>query len=229
MATARESGATPAAVPRQAAQTTFHIVWMLSFCHLLNDMMQSLIAAIYPVLKDAFRLDFSQVGLITLVLQMSGALLQPVVGLWADRRPRPYALTVGMASTLVGILLLSQANRFALVLVAAGLVGLGSSVFHPESSRIARAASGGRHGFAQSLFQVGGNFGQSLGPLLAAFVVIPRGQGSIAWFSVAALVAMAGLWHVGTWFSRTAASRPASHRAAVSTAALSSRTGRAHV
>jgi FSR family fosmidomycin resistance protein-like MFS transporter len=195
---------------------------MLSFCHLLNDLMQSLIAAIYPVLKDSFHLDFSQVGLITLVLQMTGALLQPVVGVWADKRPRPYALAAGMGSTLVGILLLSRANSFALVLVAAGLVGLGSSVFHPESSRIARAASGGRHGFAQSLFQVGGNFGQSLGPLLAAFIVLPRGQGSIAWFSLAALVAMVCLWHVGAWFSQAAAARGGRHRAVVTSGALSS-------
>jgi FSR family fosmidomycin resistance protein-like MFS transporter len=183
----------------------FEILAALSFCHLLNDMMQSLIPAIYPILKQNFRLDFTQVGLITFVLQLTGALLQPVVGFYSDRRPRPYALAAGMGFSLAGMILLSKAGSFPLVLAAAALVGLGSSVFHPESSRIARAASGGRHGFAQSLFQVGGNFGSSLGPLLAAFVVLPRGQSSIAWFSLAALVAIGFLLHVGRWYTSSGA------------------------
>jgi MFS transporter, FSR family, fosmidomycin resistance protein len=204
-----------AAPARTAAHTAIGILTTLSFCHLLNDMMQSVLPAIYPLLKDAFKLTFAQVGMITFVLQLTGAMLQPVVGHVADRRPAPYALAIGMGFTLVGMLLLARAGHFYVVLLAASLVGLGSSVFHPESSRIARAASGGRHGFAQSLFQVGGNFGSSLGPLLAAFIVVPRGQASIAWFSLAALVAIAFLWHVGTWYRGTAAARPAAHASAV--------------
>ena len=163
-------------------------------------MMQSLLPAIYPILKDGFGLDFWQIGLITLTNQMTASVLQPVVGYYTDRRPHPYSLVTGMSFTLVGLLLLAVAGRYALLLSAAALVGIGSAVFHPESSRIARAASGGQHGFAQSFFQTGGNFGSSLGPLLAAFIVLPRGQGSIAWFSVAAATAIALLWYVGTWY-----------------------------
>jgi FSR family fosmidomycin resistance protein-like MFS transporter len=195
--------------------TAFEILAALSFCHMLNDMMQSLIPAIYPILKQNFQLDFTQVGLITLVLQLSGALLQPVIGFYADRHPRPYALAVGMGFTLLGMLTLSRAASFPMVLGATALVGLGSSVFHPESSRMARAASGGRHGFAQSFFQVGGNFGSSLGPLLAAFIVLRRGQGSIAWFSIAALVGMIFLFRVGSWY-RLSGHMHAARRAAVS-------------
>src|SRR5882672_8029487 len=187
--------------------TAFEILAALSFCHLLNDMMQSLIPAIYPILKENFRLNFTQVGLITLVLQLTGALLQPVIGFYSDRRPRPYALVTGMGFTLAGMILLSRAGSFTMVLAAASLVGLGSSVFHPESSRIARAASGGRHGFAQSFFQVGGNFGSALGPLLAAFIVLPRGQGSVAWFSVAALLGMFVLGRVGGWYKAHVSAR----------------------
>lgn len=185
--------------------TAFEVLAALSFCHLLNDMMQSLIPAIYPILKQNFRLDFTQVGLITFVLQLTGALLQPVVGFYSDRHPRPYALATGMGFTLLGMLLLSRAGSFAMVLAATSLVGLGSSIFHPESSRMARAASGGRHGFAQSFFQVGGNFGSSLGPLLAAFIVLRNGQSSIAWFSIAALVAMVCLFWVGGWYKASGA------------------------
>ena len=203
--------------------TAFEILAALSFCHLLNDMMQSLIPAIYPILKQNFRLNFAQVGLITLVLQLTGALLQPVVGFYSDRRPRAYALATGMGFTLAGMILLSRAGSFPMVLAAASLVGLGSSVFHPESSRIARAASGGRHGFAQSLFQVGGNFGSSLGPLLAAFVVLPRGQSSIAWFSLAALVAIAFLFHVGSWFKESGAMHAGRRAASARHDAVSSR------
>jgi len=186
-------------------QTAFAVLGAISFCHLLNDMMQSLIPAIYPILKQNFQLDFTQVGLITFVLQLTGALLQPLVGFYSDRHPRPYALAAGMGFTLLGMLLLSKAGSFRMVLAATSFVGLGSSIFHPESSRMARAASGGRHGFAQSFFQVGGNFGSALGPLLAAFIVLRHGQTSIAWFSVAALVAMAFLFRVGSWYKGSGA------------------------
>jgi FSR family fosmidomycin resistance protein-like MFS transporter len=180
--------------------TAFAVLSALSFCHLLNDMMQSLLPAIYPILKSSFALDFGQIGLITLTNQLTASLLQPVIGFYTDRRPKPYSLAIGMGFTLAGLLLLSIATNFLLILLSAGLVGIGSSVFHPESSRIARLASGGRHGFAQSLFQVGGNAGSSIGPLLAAFIVLPRGQSSIAWFSLAALLAIGLLWNIGLWY-----------------------------
>jgi MFS transporter, FSR family, fosmidomycin resistance protein len=164
-------------------------------------MMQSLLPAIYPILKSSFGLDFAQIGLIALANQLTASLLQPLVGLYTDRRPRPYSLVAGMGFTLTGLMLLAMSDTFLLLLLAAALVGVGSSVFHPESSRVARLASGGQHGFAQSFFQTGGNLGSSIGPLLAAFIVLPRGQGSIAWFSLAALVAMAILWQVGRWYA----------------------------
>ncbi len=182
------------------AKTVFPILAAISFCHFLNDMVQSLIPAIYPLLKDSFHLDFGQVGLITLTYQLVASLLQPVVGLYTDRRPQPYSLTVGMGFTLVGLLFLSMASSYAIILAAAAMVGMGSSVFHPESSRVARMASGGQHGLAQSLFQVGGNAGSAVGPLLAALIVLPRGQSSIAWFSLAALLAMLVLANVGAWY-----------------------------
>jgi len=164
-------------------------------------MMQSLLPAIYPMLKTSYRLNFAQIGLITLAYQMTASMLQPLVGLYTDHRPQPYSLVAGMSFTLLGLLLLSRAASFPALLVAASLVGVGSSVFHPESSRVARMASGGRHGFAQSMFQVGGNAGSAIGPLLAAFIVLPFGQSSIAWFSAAALVGIMVLWNVGTWYS----------------------------
>ncbi len=182
--------------------TTFAILLSLSFCHLLNDMMQSLVPAIYPVLKDRYHLDFAQIGMITLAFQVTASMLQPLVGLYTDRRPMPYSLAAGMAFTLIGLVLMSMASSYPAILAAAALIGIGSSVFHPEASRVARMASGGRHGFAQSLFQVGGNTGSAVGPLLAAFVVVPRGQSSIVWFSAAALVAMIVLTAVGTWYRR---------------------------
>jgi len=188
----------------------------LSVSHLLNDMVQSLLPAIYPILKAALHLDFRHVGLITLANQMTASLLQPAVGFYTDRRPRPQSLATGMAFTLCGLTLLAWSRRFEMVLAAAALIGVGSSIFHPESSRIARLASGGQHGLAQSLFQVGGNAGSALGPLLAAFVVLPRGQASVAWFTVAPVVAIALLWRVGRWYSRRAqatASRGATHEA----------------
>jgi MFS family permease len=162
------------------------VLLALSFSHMLNDTIQSLIPAMYPVLKTSFALTFTQIGLITLTFQVTASLLQPVVGLYTDRRPKPFSLAVGMGFTLIGLLMLAHAGNLGMILVSAALVGAGSAVFHPEASRVAHMASGGRHGMAQSLFQVGGNFGSSLGPLLAAWIIVPRGQGSLAWFSVAA-------------------------------------------
>ena len=171
-----------------------------SFSHLANDLVQSLIPALYPMLKSVFDLDFGQIGLITLTFQLTASLLQPVVGLYTDRRPMPYSLAAGMGFTLMGLILLSVVSSFAMLLVAAALIGCGSSVFHPESSRVARMASGGRHGLAQSLFQVGGNTGQALGPPLAALIVLPHGQASIAWFSLVALMGIGVLYRVGHWY-----------------------------
>jgi FSR family fosmidomycin resistance protein-like MFS transporter len=176
------------------------VLTALSVCHLLNDLLQSMLPAIYPILKSNLRLDFAQIGMIAFVNSGTASILQPIVGFYTDRKAKPFSLAVGMGFTLTGILLLALASRYAVVLVAAALVGMGSSIFHPESSRIARLASGGRHGFAQSLFQVGGNFGSSLGPLLAAFIVLPRGQSSLAWFSGVALLAIVILWRIGLWY-----------------------------
>ena len=186
---------------RTPAATVFPILISLSFCHMLNDMMQSLIPSMYPMLKGNLGLDYGQIGLITLAFQLTASLLQPLVGLYTDRHPQPYSLAAGMGFTLIGLVMLSVAASFWAVIAAAAMVGLGSSVFHPESSRMARLASGGRHGLAQSLFQVGGNAGSALGPLLAAFIVLPHGQGSIAWFSLTALLAMAVLSWVGQWYA----------------------------
>jgi len=186
------------------ATLVVRVVLAVSFCHFLNDMMQSLIPAMYPILKSSFQLSFSQVGLIALTGQLTASLLQPVVGLVTDRRPQPFSLPVGMGFTLGGLLLLARAPSFGLILVAVALMGMGSAVLHPESSRVARMASGGQHGLAQSLFQVGGNAGGALGPLLAAFFILPRGRASIAWFALAALLAMALLLKVGGWYRRRA-------------------------
>ncbi len=182
----------------------------ISFSHLLNDTIQSLVPAIYPLLKSAFALNFAQVGLMTLTQQLTASLLQPVVGLYTDRRPTPYSLVIGMGFSLLGLLLLAVAPTFPALLLAAGMMGIGSSVFHPESSRVARMASGGRHGLAQSVFQVGGNLGSSFGPLLGAFLVAPRGQRSIAWCSLLAFVAMIVLWRIGGWSRTRAAASAAS-------------------
>lgn len=176
------------------------ILLATSFTHFLNDTIQSLFPALYPLLKTSYDLSYTQIGLITFILQMTASMFQPVVGIMTDRRPRPYSLAVAMGSTLIGLCLLSVASTFALLLVAAALVGLGSAVFHPEASRVARMASGGRHGFAQSVFQVGGSMGTAIGPLLAAFIVIPGGQWSVVWFSLLALLAMLVLWNVGGWY-----------------------------
>ncbi|WP_414720134.1 MFS transporter [Trinickia sp.] len=197
----------PTAAAGGIQRTVYSVLGAISFSHLLNDMIQSLVLAIYPMLKANFSLSFAQVGLITLTYQITASLLQPLVGIYTDKRPQPYSLPVGMGFTLSGLLLMSVAPSFGVLLVAAALVGCGSSVFHPESSRVARMASGGRYGLAQSLFQVGGNAGTSLGPLLAALVIIPHGQRSIAWFSVAALVAIVVLAQVGRWYNRHPATK----------------------
>jgi FSR family fosmidomycin resistance protein-like MFS transporter len=185
-----------------AEQTTLAILIALSVSHLMNDTMQSVIQALYPMFRATYHLDYGQVGLITLAFQMTASILQPLVGLYADKRPMPYSLAVGMGSTFIGLVLLSRADSFASILVAAAMVGIGSSVFHPESSRVARMASGGRYGFAQALFQVGGNTGSALGPLLAAFVVVPQGQRSVAWVSGIALIGIVVLFNVGRWYTR---------------------------
>jgi len=183
-----------------AEKTALVVLGAISFSHLLNDMMQSLLPSIYPILKDEYALSFGQIGLITLTFQVTASLLQPVVGFATDKKPMPYALPVGMGSTLIGLLLLAFATSYPVLLLAAAMVGTGSSVFHPESSRVARLASGGRHGLAQSVFQVGGNLGSSAGPLMAAFIILPRGQSSLAWFSLAALLAMCVLFGVANWY-----------------------------
>ena len=179
----------------------YAVLFGLSLSHLLNDLVQSLLPAIYPILKTSFRLDFGQIGLITFVFQVTASVLQPVVGLYTDRRPMPFSLAAGMGLSLLGLGLLSVAPAYGWLLAAAGLVGLGSAIFHPEASRVARLAAGGRYGLAQSVFQVGGNAGTALGPLLAAFVVVPHGQGSVAWFSLAALAGILVLASVGRWYA----------------------------
>lgn len=187
-------------VAADAGQTVFPILLALSFSHLLNDTMQSLIPSIYPMVKDSFQLSFSQIGLITFTFQVSASILQPLVGLYTDKRPQPYALAIGMCFTLLGLVSLSLADSFHIVLLSVGLIGIGSAVFHPEASRVAHMASGGRHGMAQSLFQVGGNAGSSLGPLLAAMILLPYGRFQIIWFSLVALLAIFILSVVGNWY-----------------------------
>ena len=202
--------------------TTFAILVSLSISHLLNDMNQSLVPAIYPILKESYKLDFAQIGLITLAFQFTASMLQPVVGMFTDKYPQPFSLPIAMCCSLVGLLMLSMVDSYELILFSAALIGIGSSVFHPESSRVARMASGGRYGLAQSLFQVGGSTGSAIGPLLAAFVVGARGQSSIAWFSAAALLAIAMLSYVSFWYNRHPAMEARRNRrtpvAAVSTA-----------
>ncbi len=209
---------------RSADGTAFAILVALSFSHLLNDMMQSVLPAIYPLLKDNYALDFGQIGLISLVWQIMASMLQPMVGLYTDRHAQPYSLAAGMAFTFTGLILLALADSFAMLLVGSAVVGMGSSIFHPESARVARLASGGRHGFAQSLFQLGGQIGSATGPLIAAFLVLPHGQRSLAWMSLAAVLAMAVLATVGRWYARQRAAGAGSRgRAAVLPVTLSSR------
>ncbi len=188
----------PASPPK--SRTSFKVLGAISLSHLLNDMIQSLILAIYPLLQSEFSLTFVQIGMITLTFQLASSLLQPVVGYWTDKYPMPWSLPIGMCFTLSGLVLLAMAGSFEAVLVAAALVGTGSSVFHPESSRVARMASGGRHGLAQSLFR-GGNFGSSLGPLLAAVIIAPYGKGNVAWFVLAALLAIVVLAQISRWYA----------------------------
>jgi len=224
-AVAIEVAVADAAAMPAATGAVLPVLISLGFCHLLNDLMQSLIPALYPMLKQQFHLDFTQVGLITLSFQLTASLLQPTIGVYTDRRPQPYSLAVGMGATLIGLVLLSLARNYAMVVFAASMVGIGSAVFHPEASRVARMASGGRYGFAQSLFQVGGNIGGAIGPLLAALIVLPRGQGAIAWFSLSALLAMMVLTRVGMWY----AAHPRHSLAAVRAAAGASGFSRGRV
>src|SRR5258707_1808823 len=211
---AAPSGVPPTIPP--AAHPRFNVLGAISFSHFLNDMMQSLIVAIYPLLKGEFHLSFVQIGVITLTYQICASVLQPVIGVYTDKHPQPYSLSLGMGFTLIGMVTLAFAPNYGSVLAAAALIGAGSSIFHPESSRIARLASGGRPGLAQSIFQVGGNAGSAMGPLLAAWIVNPHGQSSLAWFALAALLAIAVLAKVGAWYKRrhidrsgSAKSRPA--------------------
>jgi MFS transporter, FSR family, fosmidomycin resistance protein len=193
------------------AQTTFAVIVAVSVCHFINDVMQSMLTAIYPLIKENYGLDFVQIGFLTFTFQVTASLLQPVIGAYTDKRPLPYSLPVGTAFTITGLIVLAFAQEYALLLAGSALIGLGSAIFHPESSRVARLASGGRHGLAQSLFQVGGNIGSAVGPLLGAFIVLPRGQSSIAWFALGSFAAMIILWRVGVWYAahrRANASKP---------------------
>jgi len=201
--------------PDPTQSTRFKVLGAISFSHFLNDLMQSLIISIYPLLKGEFNLSFVKIGLITLTYQVCASVLQPLVGSYTDKHPQPYSLAAGMVCTLVGILSLAWAPNYGCILVAAALVGTGSAIFHPESSRIARLASGGRHGLAQSIFQVGGNAGSSLGPLLTAWIIVPRGQSSVAWFALAALLAITVLTRVGAWYRSQHLNRPRSTAKAV--------------
>ena len=184
---------------QSAAQTVYPILFAISFSHLLNDTIQALIPSLYPLIKSGLGLTFAQLGLVTFTFQCTASLLQPLVGLYTDRRPLPFSLATGMGLTLIGLLVLSEAHSFRMIIIAAGLVGMGSAIFHPEASRVAHMAAGSSRGLAQSLFQVGGNAGSSLGPLLAALLIVPRGQGNVAWFSVAAFLGIFVLWRVGLW------------------------------
>jgi len=195
-------------------QTVFLILFAISFSHLLNDMVQSLMPAIYPVIKESFHLNFSQIGIITLVFQLSASILQPLVGMYTDKKSHAYSLPIGMGLTLIGLLCLSQAPSYAMILVSVMLIGMGSSIFHPESSRVAYLASGGRRGLAQSIFQLGGNAGSALGPLLAAWIIVPQGQKSISWFGLGALLAIVILFKVGGWYKKQMLTRLANRKQA---------------
>ncbi len=184
-----------------AGGATFAILWSLGLSHLFNDMLQSLVSAIYPLIKDSLKLNYKQIGLITLTFQFSSSVFQPVVGWYTDKRPKPLSLPIGMTFTMSGLILLSQSASLWMILVSVALIGFGSAIFHPEASRLARMASGGRHGMAQSVFQVGGNLGGSLGPLLAALIVAPYGQQNVKWFSLVALLAIAVMIPISRWYS----------------------------
>jgi len=214
VAISEDASAAPVAVPDivpslsvKATGPAYIVLAGISVSHFLNDTMQSLIASVYPILKESYALDFAQIGMITLAFQFTASLLQPLVGHFTDKKAQPFSLAIGMGSTFFGLLLLSVAHQYAVILIAAALVGLGSAVFHPESARIARLASGGRYGFAQSVFQLGGSFGTSMGPVLAALIVVPFGQPSIAWFSSIAFLAIIILWRIGRWYKPQIAAR----------------------
>ena len=196
----KESTATTTVVKQVASQTVFTILFTISFSHLLNDMLQAIVPSVYPILKDRFNLSFTQIGLITLTYQLTASILQPFVGLYTDKHPRPYSLSIGMGFTLLGLLAVSMASNFVSVLLSVSLIGIGSSIFHPESSRVAHLASGGKRGLAQSIFQLGGNAGSAIGPLLAAVIVVPRGQSSIVWFTIAAAIGILILAGVAKWY-----------------------------
>jgi FSR family fosmidomycin resistance protein-like MFS transporter len=213
-----EALVTPVLVPEVTAEASsrasvagpaYVVLAGISFSHFLNDTMQSLIASVYPILKDNYALDFARIGMITMAFQFTASLLQPVVGYFTDKKAQPFSLAIGMGFTFFGLLLLAAAGQYATILIAASLVGLGSAVFHPESARIARLASGGRYGFAQSVFQLGGSFGTSMGPVLAALIVVPFGQPSIAWFSIIAFVAIVILARIGVWYAPQVAGKKA--------------------
>jgi len=187
---------------RKTEETVFAVLFAISFSHLLNDTIQALIPSLYPLLKTTLNLNFTQLGLITFTFQCTASLLQPLVGLYTDRRSMPFSLALGMGFTLIGLVALSMAHSFPMIIISAALVGVGSAVFHPEASRVAHMAAGTNRGLAQSLFQVGGNAGSSLGPLLAALIIVPHGQGHVAWFSLVACLGMVVLWQVGVWQSR---------------------------
>jgi FSR family fosmidomycin resistance protein-like MFS transporter len=221
VAISEDASAAPVAAPDilpslsvKATGPTYIVLAGISFSHFLNDTMQSLIASVYPILKEAYALDFAQIGMITLAFQFTASLLQPLVGHFTDKKAQPFSLAIGMGSTFFGLLLLSAAHQYVVILIAAALVGLGSAVFHPESARIARLASGGRYGFAQSVFQLGGSFGTSMGPVLAALIVVPFGQPSIAWFSSIAFLAIIILWRIGQWYKPQIAARKTAAAAA---------------
>jgi FSR family fosmidomycin resistance protein-like MFS transporter len=208
-----QTNSPPTATIPGLGSPAYPIIAAISFAHLLNDMMQSLLIAIYPLLKQGLALSFGQIGLITLAYQLTASLLQPLIGIYTDRRPQPYSLASGMAFTLLGLLLLARAASFPAVLLAAVAIGMGSSIFHPESSRVARMAAGRQRGLAQSLFQVGGNLGSAIGPLLAALLIVPYGQGSVAWFALAALLGLLVLLRVGRWYGTHAAAHAARREA----------------
>lgn len=190
-----------------AARTAMPVLFALSFSHFLNDMMQQLVPAIYPIIKPAYGLDYGQIGLITFAFQICASMFQPVVGFYTDRRPQPFSLVLGMGCSLLGLLVLGFAGSYLQLLLGAALIGTGSSIFHPEATRMVRLASGGRHGFAQAVFQVGGYTGSASGPLLAAFIVVPRGQSSLVWFALVALLAMIVLSQIGFWYKRHVSAR----------------------
>ncbi|WP_256829828.1 MFS transporter [Pseudomonas sp. Pse1] len=196
-----QTAASAAPATPQSSPLVMRIIGAVALAHLINDLIQSVLPSIYPMLKDSYGLTFTQVGLITLTFQLTASLLQPWVGYYTDRHPKPYLLPMGMVCTLVGILMMSQVGSFPLILLAAGLIGIGSSTFHPEASRVARLASGGRFGLAQSTFQVGGNAGSAFGPLLAAAIIIPFGQGNVAWFGLFAVFALLVLYRISRWYA----------------------------